>query len=275
MRPQNPVQSYRQAVLNARAAQVDPSVRQTIQAQGVASQKSLDSFKYWSTIRFQSVRSGASPNFIYTITPQQRKAFAYGAGGSATVAGFAAAYQSGLQDTNLNQPSQTNDNANFTFDRINCFIRQDQFTEARLIAEIFRVCDVQLQMSGQTIFRVGSLEQIPGGFGLFGAQSSIVSPGALPATEGQLFQYIQNGNPQAPSAYYLDQPITWAAVGGGQKDSSLNIVVNQNAQVQIAGGADRVFAAGTTAAFTAATAPYVDLTFVLTGTSVANRSQNV
>lgn len=269
---QNVIRQYQQAQLNARAAQVDPSVRATIAQAAVAGQQAIDDFKYWSTVRFAAVRTGAGP-YTYTLAQRQRKAFSYGAGQDASSAGFASGYRADLQDTNINQPSQTNDNCNFTFNKINCLIRQSKFVEPQLIAEIFRVCDVQLQMSGQLIYRVGTLDKIPGGGGLYGAQPSLVTPGAVNTSQGAPISYLSNSNPQGPSAYELEgNPITWNAVGGGQKDSALTLLVTQNEEITIT-GSDRAAAAGVEA-FTAASTIYVDLTFYLTGEAVSNRSHN-
>lgn len=276
-----PQQAAYLANLRAATAHVPGSIRRTIQEAALASQRTVTSLPYWSTVRFQATRTGAGP-YAYAIPAgTSLKAFGYGIGGNAVGAGFGASVSPTLAETNLTKASETLDNADV-------FIWGLAFEVcpggmADLAAPIWRNVSVQLSLSGTDTLRVGTLHKYPSAGGLFGAAPSNAVAGFLSTTQGADLSYLQNGNPMGGNFGRFSQAFRWNAAGSAAKDTSLVISLTVENAISVAGN-DRALVAGAAPgdsgrveAFAASTQAnaYLDVRCYLISESLSHRSQNI
>lgn len=269
--PQNT--AYR-AQLYRELARVSPEVRELIAKDALESQKSVVPLPYWSKVRWQADRVGAAPGpYTFAFPQQQRAAFSYGIGGDAQLAGFAAGFQATMAETNLVKANETNDNADFIIEGISVSVMSDQTTEPLLLGEIFQNTSVEFSFSGQTSLRLNNLIGIPGAGGPYGAQASIVRSGVSDSVQGSPISYVANGNPMAGNFLRFRAPFRWNAAGGGKKDSSLQVILQQRRAFTLNSSADRA-ASAPVEAFSVPASIHLDLMIALHGVSVSERSNN-
>lgn len=276
-----PQQAAYIANLRAATAHVPGSIRRTIQEAALASQRTVTSLPYWSTVRFQAVRAGASP-YTYTITAgTSLKAFGYGIGGNAVGAGFASSVSPTLAETNLTKASETLDNADVFIWGLAFEICPGGMAD--LAAPIWRNTSVQLSLSGTDTLRVGTLHKYPSAGGLFGTAPSAAVAGFLSTSQGSDLSYLQNGNPMGGNFGRFSQAFRWNAAGSAAKDTSLVITLQVENQI-VVDGANRApvagaapGASGQVEAFTASTQAnaYLDVRVYLISESLSHRSQNI
>jgi hypothetical protein len=265
--------------LRAATSHVPGSIRRTIQDAALASQRTVTSLPYWSTVRFQAARAGA---YTYSISAgTSLKAFSYGIGGNAVGAGFASSVSPTLAETNLTKASETLDNADVFIWGLAFEICPGGMPD--LAAAIWRNTSVQLSLSGTDTLRVGTLHKYPSAGGLFGVAPSVANAGFLNSPQGVDLSYLQNGNPMGGNFGRFSQAFRWNAAGSAAKDTSLVISLTVENAISIT-GADRVAVAGAApgasgqvTAFTAATQAeaYLDVRCYLISESLSHRSQNI
>lgn len=269
-----PQQAAYLANLRAATAHVPGSIRRTIQEAALASQRTVTSLPYWSTVRFQATRAGAGPAYTYTIAQgTSLKAFGYGIGGNAVGAGFAAAVSPTLAETNLTKASETLDNADVFIWGLAFEVCPVGMPD--LAGPLWRNCSVQLSLSGTDTLRVGTLHKYPSAGGLFGAGVSGAEASDVTTEQGAALTYLQNGNPMGGNFGRFSQAFRWNAAGSAAKDTSLVITLTVENAITIA-GSDRAAAAGIQpfVADTQAEA-FLDVRCYLISESLSHRSQNI
>ncbi len=176
----------------------------------------------WSRIRFNAPRTGAGP-FVYTTDTTERRAFAYGIGGSMATAGFLSTDIATGADTNLTQASITPDNADFELFGLGIFVEPGSNPD--LVAELTKNCDVILALSSSSNQRIGTITTFPQPGGLFGAsRGNNLEPSVLESTS-PMQGFIANGRPDCASYKHFPEPFVWAAQGSTEKDTSLVVVI--------------------------------------------------
>jgi len=203
---------------------VPPDLRKLIADEALSSQKTVLAFPYYSTVRFEGVKSGAGPS-TYTVTSGTRKAFNYKigdtGGGRASLPGngFNTSFTMTAAETNLLKASETRDNADVLIWGIAAEVRPG--SDPALVRDVWRNAYVTMSLSGTDSHVIGRLSFLPSAGGLYGAQPSrLVEPSRL-ETYGQTLGHMNNGNPTAGNYFRLPSPVRWEANGSGKKDTSL------------------------------------------------------
>lgn len=284
----NPVQAVRIAQLNAQIAALPPDVRAAIVADGLDESRTILSTPIYSTIRFQCDQVNGLPPAQYTITPEPRRAFAYGVGQPMDVAGFSAASLCTTPNrgniatqshTNLLRGGETNSNTDVWFWGLSCEIWQQ--SEPSLAAMLWDLVNLDLSLNGTETIPIGTLGMYPGVSGLFGAgRSQIIEPalnvpGGYDGLQGAIYPFMSNGNPIGGTYRKFAQPFKWAAVGGAAaKDSNMAIAATVPNGGILVGGATRAAAPPEVAPFDQPTSVGVTIRMQLHSVSIGRRSVN-
>jgi hypothetical protein len=245
-----------------------------------SNQKAVLSCPYYSTVRLRTTKAGAGP-FTFTGDTTEKKAFAYKIGDVMDVAGFPAGTIATKAETNMIKASETRDNADVLIWGISIELAKG---EIKLARDWWRVCVVELSLSGTDSYQLGRLAFFPQCGGLFGTQRSFLEAGQLVETSGPMWGVVTNGNPNAGSFFKLPEPLLWEALGSGKKDTSLVVKITPTAAV-VENAADRAAVAGAAPgasgrveAFTTpadqADGTFVDLCIRLHTVQVGERSRN-
>lgn len=273
----NPLQSNQQRILDAQIASIPGNVRAAIVAAGTADARTVLPVPYWSTVRI----GGTVAANTLTVDTTSRKAFQYAVGQDMTIAGFTSTTAQ-FCDTNLLRAGETLDNADVWIWGLAAELCTQ--SEPRLAAQLWRDCIVELSLNGTQSIKLGTLGMFPSAGGLFGVGESNLSAPTLPTSgildggPGAAFGFVANGNPMGGNFMKFPQPFKWSAVGSGQSDASLSIIVTPNRTVSIPLQASRVAAAGVgawTQPTTGQLGTFVDVRFRLISVAVSKRSQNV
>lgn len=269
--PQNYAQRARQY---QQLANVPPDVRSLIAKDAIDSQKSILAFPYYSTVRVQTVRSGAGP-FAYSIVSRQGiTAFNYKIGDSLVPAGFPAGTNSTDVETNILSASQTRDNSDVMIWGLAAYVTPD--SDPLVTQLVWRNSSIYLALSGTDTFQVGRLEMLPAAGGLYGMGVSLLSQPPLNQTQDNPQGFINNGNPMAGNFLRFPNAIRWNANGSGKKDTSLTMTLFTN-PFSITGVTTRAAGAGVsgyTAPAALAQGTYCDIVFRLVSVSISERSEN-
>lgn len=282
----NPVQAAQNAALARQIAQVPPEVRAAIAKAGLQDAKAVLPVPYWSTVRFAAT---VAANTATILGNQQRKAFQYQIGQAPTVAGFATTDTAQPCDTNLLQAGQTLDNSDVWIYGLCLEICTN--SEPLLAAEIWRQCLVELSLNGTTSIRLGTPAMFPSAGGLYGfGQSNLALPPAQVSGRGAdggpgaAVGFLANGNPMAGNFRRFPQPFKWSAIGSGNNDAQLAVLLTTNRDITVALAATRAAVAGGantsgtgawTQPATAGAGTIVDIRVSLMSVSVSRRSVNV
>lgn len=277
-----PAQAYKQQLM-LQTASLPPDVREYIQAEYGDSQITVMPTPYWSTVRFQASRA-AGPPVTFTIDTTERRAFSYAVGGVPSAAGFLAAYGVATPaETNLLNPSQTRNNADYWIWGCSMWLSSD--SEPALARRIWRDVDVLLALNGDQNIPLGTMELFPGAGGLYGTGVSFVKRpalevgGAVDNGPGAVLPILQNGNPMAGNFFRFNQPWKWAGIGSQGSDSSLIMTFTPRRTIIETAGLARAAAPGIEAFTPPAAAgdlgTFVDVRVHLHGVGVLKRSVNV
>jgi hypothetical protein len=283
-------QAYKQQ-LYRQLASLPPDVRAFIGEQYGDTQISVLPLPYWSSVRFQAVRSGAGP-FLFTIDTTQRRAFAYAQGQNMATAGFTLGQIATEADTNLLKANETRDNSDVWIWGLAAYVTPD--SEPALARRIWRETAVDISLNGTQSIPLGTLEMFPSAGGLYGqgitylkAPNDITAgPTDADGGIGASMGFLNNGNPMAGNFFRLPQPFKWASVGSQGADSSL-IITNTPLRTIVESATARAaipVTAGVTSVGTEPFTPpaatgdpgtFVDVRWHLICVAVAKRSVNV
>lgn len=211
---------------------------------------------YFSRGRFTITRTGASPNYAYTLAQgTEIRLFSYGQGGSMVAAGFASTDAATAVDTSLIKPYTTLAGQDVLIKGVSfLFNTNTDFEFLRVAAPEISV-RLGLNGDGET-FKLGSILNLPGFGGLDGWGDTQIRTPAL--AESRTFALLgSNGMPGAANFREFKPGFWWRREG--EPDSSLQLTLRAERQVAVTGLADRAAAAGTTAAFNPPASIVVDL----------------
>lgn len=215
-----------------------PPQNQSRNADGRQNERAVLMFPYYSMVRLKTTRSGAGP-FTYTGDTTPKRAFSYKIGDVMDAAGFPAATIATKAETNLQAASQTNQSSEVEIWGLSISIAKG---EPKLIREFFRVCVVEISLSGVDTYLLGPLYFFPQVGGAYGMERTKLAAGPDNDPNGPMIGMISNGNPNAGSFLKLPEPLVWQPPGAG-KDSSLTVTLTPTAAISVS-STDRAAVAG-------------------------------
>lgn len=258
-------QSAADAASVAAMAGVPAGLRNNIANAAIISQETLLPFPYWSAVLFQS-NQAAGPPITQTIPAVDRLAFSYGLNQPMTSAGFTSTAGPLLNlvaaesETNLKNPSQTNDNADVLI--YGLALEVDPTSDPLLTQLIFQNTFVQLSLNGSTTYKLGRLANYPFNGGLAGMQRSLLQPAEVISTVAAPEGFVTNGLPLADSLGWFPEDLIfrWYSNGSNERDIALtmNLRLARNVVFTARRAARAVQAASATTQETAAWAMPVD-----------------
>lgn len=267
----SPMAQVRQLQAYTAISSLPPGIREQLADAVLKSQKSVQPWPYYSTIRVLLTRSGASPNFLYTQTSvTTRKCFNYGIGQAMDVAGFTAGTAATSAQTNVLNASTTRDNADVMIWGVACELGET--SDPIVAANVWNNSALFMSLSGTDVYQVGRLAQIPGAGGLYGSASSLVATPPLDSTHDVPAGFLSNGNPMAGNFMRLPQAFWWNAQGSGKKDTSL--VMSLETQPISIGPLATVAVATGVAGYAPPTSVFADIIVRLVSVSLSERSVN-
>lgn len=231
------------------------------------------SFPYWSTVRFNFVRSGAGP-YTYTMTVSEVTAFSYAIGDvSPSTAGYSG---TGLamdySETNLLTKHETLGGEQLRISGIG--IQPCAGQDAALTALVWRNTAALLSFNGGSQrLPLGPLSLLPGGGGLTGAGPDTLGTQAIPGGR-PIYSHQSNGFPNRHNLMRLPEGITWR--NKSQRDGQFAIILKpaSGRTITVTTPTDEAAAAGIRG-YTYPTAASVDVLIWLDGTVTGKRSRVV
>lgn len=276
----NPIVLNADVDMAQRIAGVPKDVREAIARAVIGSQSTKEHWPYYSRIRFQAAAETADGVTTYTLTAGMRPiGFSYAVGQDMQVAGFPAGRLATLADTNLIRERSTEDGATVLVKGISISLMP--YSEPVLAAAISNESFVSFEQNGgDNRYKIGKLDMLPQGGGMFGRGVSWIANPSLPDSNSHDVGFVTNGNPLSGSYMPLPQPLAWTPIG--QTDSSLVMPVELFQDLQFtatARAAGGVPATDNTAAFDPPDGigdpgTYVDLMLMLHVESLAARGVN-
>jgi hypothetical protein len=232
--------------------------------------------KYHSRVRLQSAFAETASGYDYTFSAgTELRAFSYAIGQDMQGVGFPSGYTAQPNDTNLIKGSETISGENVLIYGLSCLLDSD--TDAQLAQVVAPNVSVTVALNGdQNSYRMGNVQLVPGGGGLYGFGQSNVEVPALNASVTNISGALANGLPSADNFYAFPQPILWTA--SGRADSTLIVKLRvEHACTYSTTQKDRAAASGV-AAWTHPTPPergtYVGFSVHLFSRQISPRSQN-
>jgi hypothetical protein len=254
--------------------------RQDAVRSALAGMKSVQKTGYFSTVRFQAVRSGAGPLFVYTVSGPSIKRVAFGYKTdfalSASGAGYndlPATVSSSLTETNLSEPGKTRDGETYNIKGIAFHVSSD--SDARLTKLVWAKANVVLQMGSNLIFPLGRLDFFPQASGLVGRGDTALFEPPLDASFSTS-SAMGNSIEDLDSYFHFPEhsPMIWNP--SGDTDSQLSMTFSLPSDITFTALA-RAAAPGIAPYDPPATSEpfsYVDLTVRLIGESINKISMN-
>lgn len=173
--------------------------------------------KYYSTVLFQSAVTGT---FTYTIASgTELRAFSYATGQTMNGVGFASTDIATFADTNLTVPFSTISGETVEIFGMSCLVTAD--SEPAILKQLAPQLSVAIGLNGDNhLFRMGTLEMVPGGGGIFGAGDSLV---VAPPQEASFWTSgtATNGWPSVNNYLPFPDSLYWKPQG--QTDGTLNV----------------------------------------------------
>lgn len=219
------------------------SFPQEMAARAVQNQRYVNSFPYWSMVRFNFVRSGAGP-YVFTMSSSEVIAFSYGVGDSApSAAGFgSSSLTMSLAETNLQTKHETIAGEELHISGIG--IQPAAGSDAVLAGMVWRnTCAILSLNGGSNRLPMGPLSLLPGGGGLTGSGPDTLGTQALGGGRPQ-FSHVTNGFPNRNNVMPLPEGFVWR--NKSRRDGQLAVILQPapGRTLTIATPADEVAAAG-------------------------------
>lgn len=217
-------------------------------AEAVQNQKRLTSWPYFSTVKFQAVRSGNPGSFVYTMTTQTRglRAFGYALGKSKEAAGYSQNDgQATPADTNIVTENQTisgqfveiwgmalqwhtaalDATAPNTFDY--------RFLDGNFASALHRIISVEVGVNGdENTYKLGTIGMVPGAGGLRGGAPLLTG---LPALDGnQNTDFAANGWETRSNFFHMPEGLLWTT--SDKPDGNFNVIFRQQAPLILPAG---------------------------------------
>lgn len=257
-------------------SQMSPEERNALKREIISAQKFSLWNKYYSRVRCQASVSTGATGYTYTFQGgTELRAFSYAIGQAMDGVGFPSATIATAADTNLIKASETISGENVSMYGLSVLLDSD--SDAGLAQVLAPNVSVTVSMNGdQNAYRLGNVQTIPGGGGLYGFGESRVEVPALNASVQQISGALANGLPHSDDFYPFPQPVLWSSAGRADSTFIVKLRVERTVSFSTT-ELDRAAAAGV-AAWTHPTPPergtYVGFTVHLFSRQISPRSQN-
>ena len=210
-------------------------------------QQRVTSWPYYSTVKFQAVRSGASGAYLYTMTTQTRglRAFGYALGDTKEAAGYSAADgQATACDTNIITKNQTISGQyvairgialqwHSTAINVAGGITELRPLDGNFVSALMRCFSVEMGVNGDANnYKMGTIGMIPGAGGLQGGAQLLSGLNVLDGNANT--EFASNGWPTRSNFFRVPEGVLWTT--SDQSDGNLNVIFRQEEALVIQGG---------------------------------------
>lgn len=236
---------YGSTIERRHAVQLNPCDEAIIDS--IEGQQRVTSWPYYSTVKFQATRTGASGSYLYTMTTQTRglRAFGYALGETKEAAGYSAADgQATAADTNIITKNQTISGQyveirglafqwHTTAINVAGGVTELRPLDGNFVSALMRVVSVEMGMNGDDqTYKLGTIGMIPGAGGLMGGAPLLSGLNALDGNNKT--DFASNGWSTRSNFFRVPEGVLWTT--SDKPDGNLNVIFRQQENLVIQGG---------------------------------------